>query len=153
MVKMTESEWLAFRAKSGYKDPEADELAQRKAMEKFMAELERIQYYPTDLSYALDIGEIADMHVDFENGVQVLRMTVVPKVKDEYKTVRVAPKKEAQKAAQRKPTRATPRAEPKTRSPIIDAEKPFKPADRLIQMGKSFMAKKEKPQFMKDAGF
>jgi hypothetical protein len=153
MVKMTESEWLAFRAKTGFKDPEADELAQRKAMEKFMNELERIQYYPTDLSYALDIGEIADMHVDFENGVQVLRMTVVPKKRDDYKTVRVAPKKEVQKAAQRKPTRVTTRATTKPQSPVIDADKPFKPADRLIQMGKSFMAKKDKPQFMKDAGF
>jgi hypothetical protein len=159
MVKMTNQEWLAFKAKTGFKDPEGEALEQKKAMEVFMAELERIQYFPTDLSYALDIGEIADMHVDCENGVQILRMTVVPKKNEEYTTVRVAPPAKAKASAVRKQTagRKQPGPSPgpatKPQRAIIDADKPFKPADKLIQMGKSFMAKKDKPQFMKDAGF
>jgi len=54
--------------------------------------MQRIQYYMPDLAYALDIGEIADAHVDTENGVQILRMTVLPKKAAEYKTIRAAPK-------------------------------------------------------------
>jgi hypothetical protein len=57
-------------------------------MEMSNPTLEKIQYFPEDLSYALDIGKIADMHVDIVNGIQVLRMTIVPKEKDEYKTVK-----------------------------------------------------------------
>jgi hypothetical protein len=153
MVKMTESEWKIFCQKTNRIDAEGKEIEQKKEMEKFMQELERIQYFPTDLSYALDIGEIADMHVDFENGIQVLRMTVVPKAKDEYKTVRIAPRKEAKQTVQRKqPVRTTQKA-PAKQSPVIDADKPFKISDMLIGKGKAFMAKKDKPQFMKDAGF
>jgi hypothetical protein len=54
--------------------------------------MERIQYYPADLSYALGLqGVITDMHVDIENNIQILRMTVIPTPAEEYKTIR-APK-------------------------------------------------------------
>jgi hypothetical protein len=115
-----------------------------------MKELEHIQYYPQDLAYALDIGEIADMHVDFENNIQVLRMTVVPKDKQEYKTMRVAPAQQAKKAVQRKQPKNTA---PRVQRAVIDADELNAPGNKLIQMGKNWMQRKEKPQFMKDAGF
>lgn len=52
----------------------------------------KIQYYSTDLAYALNIGEISDMHVEtLESGVQVLRIDCLEKKKDEYQTVKVRP--------------------------------------------------------------
>lgn len=102
MPKMTEAEWQAFKKKTGYKDPEGELAEKELARSKKMADIENVQYYPTDLAYALDVGEIADMWVDTENGRQVLRMRVIPKKHEEFKTVRVAPKNQSKKTVQRK---------------------------------------------------
>ena len=49
----------------------------------------KIQYYASDLSYLLNIGEIVDMHVvTLESGRQVLRIDCAEKKDDEYQTVR-----------------------------------------------------------------
>jgi hypothetical protein len=102
MVKMTEQEYLAFREKTGYRNPDEEKQREQNKRRKKMADIERIQYYPTDLAYALNIGEIADMYVETVNGVQVLRMSVIPKKHDEYKTVKVAPASAGKKSVQRK---------------------------------------------------
>lgn len=157
MAKMTDQEWEAFKKLTGYNDPEGIAIKEQKENEKFMKDLERIQYFPADLSYALDIGTIADMHVDTENGVQILRMTVVPKEKVEFKTIRVAPKAATRATTKRKQT--APKTSyrggpgPVTRAPIIDADKPMSIGDKLAGAAKDWMQKKDKPQFMKDAGF
>lgn len=72
--------------------------------------MQRIQFYPQDLEYFLQIGTIADMHVDVENGTQVLRMTVIPPQPTEYKTVR------APKGAVPLPR---PKKQPKTAKPEV----------------------------------
>jgi hypothetical protein len=61
---------------------------------------EKIQYFMSDLSYKLGIGEITEIHVAEQNGRPVLRITCDDIKKDEYKTVQVpkgvrAPKKAA----------------------------------------------------------
>ena len=118
-----------------------------------MKDMEKIQYYSADLSYALDIGEIADMWVETVNGTQVLRMTVLPKKHDDFKTVRVAPQSQTKKTVQRRQTQSSGFKGPVTRAPIIDADKPASIGDKLTQAAKNYMNKKDKPQFMKDAGF
>ena len=56
-----------------------------------------VQYYPSDLSHYLNLGEIIEMHVtDNGRGTQVLRITSRPKDEDEdteYQTVRASSKK------------------------------------------------------------
>ena len=89
--------------KTRIKDNKQIELAEKElARSKKMADIENVQYYPTDLAYALDVGEIADMWVDNENGRQVLRMRVIPKKHEEFKTIRAAPKNQSKKTVQRK---------------------------------------------------
>jgi len=75
--------------------------------------MEKIQYFSADLSYALDIGEIADMYVETINGTQVLRLTVLPKKVAEYKTIRVAPKEQTKGTVKRKQTPTAKPARPK----------------------------------------
>jgi hypothetical protein len=88
MVKLTEKQGKEFLEKIGYGE-------QEKQRERKMKE-EKIQFYPSDLEFALNVGTIADMHVEtLESGIQVLRMTVLPKEKDEYKTVKLQKKQPA----------------------------------------------------------
>ena len=145
MVRLTEKEWKELKDKAGLNDPEGENLE----MKKLLKEMERIQYFCSDLSYALDLGKIADMWVDTENGVQVLRMVVIPKAKDEFKTVRVAPKKQVVQSAKRKqPASTSPRRAP-ARAPAIDVDRPAGIGATLMQMGKNYMAKKDPPPWMK----
>jgi hypothetical protein len=54
---------------------------------------EKLQYYGTDLSYLLGIGEIVDMRVvTLDNGKQVLRIECLEKKDDECKTVKAGEK-------------------------------------------------------------
>jgi hypothetical protein len=145
MVRLTEKEWKELKDKAGLNDPEGEDLE----MKKLLKEMERIQYFCSDLSYALDIGQIADMHVDTENGVQILRMTVIPKEKDTFKTIRTVPKKQAAQAAKRNQSASTsPRRAP-PQAPVIDADSRVGIGATLMQMGKNYMSKKDKPPWMK----
>jgi hypothetical protein len=153
MVRLSEKQGEEFIKTMCKKDPRVQALEQQIRREKKMADMEKIQYYSADLSYALDIGEIADMWVETVNGTQVLRMTVLPKKHDEFKTVRVAPHAQTKKTVQRKQTSSSGFKGPVTRAPIIDADKPMNIGDKLTGAAKSWMQKKDKPQFMKDAGF
>ena len=106
----------------------------------------KIQYFGSDLSYALDIGEIADMHVEtLESGVQVLRIECSEKAKDEYKTIRVKSPKTKAKTVN------------VTRGPArpmrIDSDHPQTIADKLLKTGADWMKRNKKPEFMRDAGF
>jgi hypothetical protein len=47
---------------------------------------EKIQFFMSDLSYKLDIGEIKEIHLAEQNGVKVLRIEC--EKAGEYKTVR-----------------------------------------------------------------
>lgn len=142
MVRLTEQQWDDIKKRTGIKDPEGEKAAK----EKYMQDLERIQYYAPDLAYALDLGEIADMHVDTENGQQILRMTVVPKAKAEFKTIRTAPKQQTKSTVKRK---QTPQQHETRRSgPVIDAENPVGIGEKLVGMGKKFMSNKNKPPWM-----
>lgn len=150
-ARMTEEEYRAFQEKTGYKNLDEERQKQEIIRRKKMADMEKIQYYATDLAYALDIGEIADMFVVTENGTQILKMTVIPKKHDEYKTVRAAPVKDTRRTVKRKqlPVLSGP-------GPVRmnkQSEDPDTLGGKLLDMGKKFMAKKDKPQFMKDAGF
>ena len=115
----------------------------------------RVQYYPEDLAYALgmDDTKIADMYIEMINNIQVLRIVAIPQVKEDFKTVRVAPKDQTKQTVRRKQTGGSGFKGPVRKAPDLDTEQPFKPANKLIQMGEEWMKKKEKPQFMKDAGF
>jgi hypothetical protein len=118
----------------------------------------RVQYYPEDLCYALDMSDtkIADMYVELINNIQVLRIVAIPiDKKEDFKTVRVAPKDQTKQSVRRKqtPIKGISGPGPVTRAPKLDTEQPFKPANKLIEMGKAWMKKKDKPGFMKDAGF
>jgi len=110
----------------------------------------KIQYFASDLSYALDIGEIADMHVEtLASGVQVLRIDCLEKKQDEYQTVKVRPKSTKNQVKPRKPTGKG----------ITCGNGPVQPGTatsmggKLMDLGKKFMSNKEKPNFMRDAGF
>ena len=107
---------------------------------------EKRQYYASDLSYLLDIGEIADMHVvTLDSGRQVLRIDCVPKEEEEYKTIKAKP-------GGKKPTAARkarqPRAPRERRT-----ENPATLGDKLMRSAKTWFNNKEKPNFMRDAGF
>jgi hypothetical protein len=54
----------------------------------------KIQYFTSDLSAKLGIGEIKDMHIDTVNGRLVLRIDCdeKPLIKDEYRTVKATKK-------------------------------------------------------------
>jgi hypothetical protein len=98
MVRFSKKEWPEMAKSLGVDDPilRRQETAEKEEMKKMKEE--RIQFYPSDLEFALDVGTIADMHVEtLENGIQVLRMTVLPKEKDEYKTVKLQKKQPAPK--------------------------------------------------------
>ena len=106
---------------------------------------EKRQYYTSDLSYLLDIGEIADMHVaTLDSGKQVLRIECLPKEYEEYKTIKAVPGKKA--PAQKKPRRAPATMERRT-------ENPAGIGDKLTNAAKGWFNNKEKPNFMRDAGF
>ena len=74
-----------------------------------MQDVENIQYFAADLAYALDVGEIAEMWVDTENGRQILRMRVIPKKHDEFKTIRAMPKNQSKQTVKRKADNYKPR--------------------------------------------
>ena len=106
--------------------------------------MEKIQYFSADLSYALDIGEIADMYVETINGTQVLRLTVLPKKVAEFKTIRVAPKEQTKGTVKRK---QTPTAKPAAIRPkfMMDPETDDSGlAKKLAGLGKSFLTKPTK---------
>lgn len=56
--------------------------------------VEKLQYFPKDLSKALGIGEIIEMHVDHIKGQDVLRITCES---NEYKTVKPSRRQEQPK--------------------------------------------------------
>src|SRR5512137_2401746 len=118
----------------------------------------RVQYYPQDLAFALSMDDtkIADMWVEVINDIQVLRIVAIPiDKKEDFKTVRVAPKEQTKQTVRRKQTtiKGISGPGPVTRAPNFNSEKPMSIGDRLVEKGKKFMSNKEKPQFMKDAGF
>jgi hypothetical protein len=102
---------------------------------------EKIQYYAPDLSYALNIGEIADMHVVNENGKQILRIEYVKK--QEYKTVKTQKKPAKQKPVQefREPRRAPPVLDTDVRSRDVPAMQPPSLGSKIIDAGKTFLTK------------
>ena len=121
---------------------------------KYVGELDidgmsRIQYYPADLAYNLGLqGKIADMHVDTENGEQVLRMTVIPLQATEYKTIRAPkgtvplPRPKKQPKTARRPAA---KGSGKTVGDVV--------TEKVKEGVKNWWNKKDKPQFMKDAGY
>jgi hypothetical protein len=62
----------------------------------------KIQYFCSDLSHILKIGEIKEMHVDTVNGRMVLRIDYDELVEDEYVTVKATTSK---KPAVKKPVK------------------------------------------------
>ena len=111
----------------------------------------KVQYYATDLSELLHIGDIEEMHVDTdEHGVQVLRIEYYGKPKTEYKTIR------ASGATKRSPAKR-PRDIEVTRGPArpmrMDSDHPQTLADKLLKTGADWMKRNKKPEFMRDAGF
>ena len=125
MVKMTEQEYQIFQQKTGYRNPDEEKQREQNIRRKKMADIEKIQYYAIDLAYALDIGEIADMRVETVNGQQILRMSVIPKKHDEYKTVKVAPKAAGKKAVQRRQTDETKKPAKSLTAKVLEAGKDF----------------------------
>ena len=109
---------------------------------------EKTQYYASDLSYLLGIGEIADMHVvTLDSGRQVLRIESLPVYEDEYKTVKAKPGAAPKKApAVKKPRQASTARERRT-------ENPATLGDKITGAAKTWFNNKDKPNFMKDAGF
>jgi hypothetical protein len=86
--------------------------------------MSRIQFYPPDLAYRLRLsGRIADMHVDVEHGVQVLRMTIVPRQSSEYKTVYAPEGSVALPKPMRQPRPVKPEAQKKSFLDILIGEK------------------------------
>ena len=112
--------------------------------------VQKIQYYASDLSYLLDIGEIQDMHVaTTDSGRQVLRITCGEKKEDDgYRTVKAKPEK---KAAVRKSASLSGPG-PVRQAPQM-RDNPETLGEKLMVAGKNWLNKKDKPQFMKDAGF
>lgn len=112
----------------------------------------KIQYYPIDLAYALGIGEITEMHIEtLEGGVQVLRIECEKAKAEHYETVKVTKRASTtQKAPKTRKTRECDYPqEPRTRKP----ESPVTMGDKMMEFGKKWMSNKEKPNFMRDAGF
>lgn len=122
---------------------------------------EKIQYYASDLSYVLNIGEITDMHVaTLDSGQQVLRIEYLPASKDEYKTVKARPGKSA--PLRRK--NSTGWTGPVKSGPPVNAKKldglGERISERIMDQGliptitRSIVGKnKDKPKFMEDAGY
>ena len=111
----------------------------------------KVQYYATDLSELLHIGDIEEMHVDTdEHGVRVLRIEYFGKPKDEYKTVR-APG--ATKKAPVKRTRDVEVSRGPARPMNFDSGGPMSIGDKLLKTGSDWMKRNKKPPFMTDAGF
>lgn len=111
----------------------------------------KIQYYPSDLAYALDIGEIADMHVEIlESGVQVLRIECLEKKKDEYRTVKVQKKSVPAPKPQRGRSKreAGDRDWQQAKGPRIETTQPMSIGERLLEKGKEIMSNKNKPPWM-----
>ena len=107
---------------------------------------EKLQYYSTDLSYLLGIGEIVDMHVvTLDNGKQVLRIECLEKKDDEYKTVKAGDKQKKQPIPKKPAARHHKETGPATN--------PVTLGDKLMTGAKTWFKNKEKPNFMKDAGF
>ena len=74
-----------------------------------MINTEKIQYFGSDLSYHLDIGQIIDMHVvTLDSGVQVLRIECLPKRQDEYKTIKTPKTKRTSRRASSKREKEEP---------------------------------------------
>ena len=110
---------------------------------------QKIQFYPADLAYALDIGEIADMYVaTLDSGVQVLRIECAEKKDDEYKTVRVKGSKKA--APVKHPQRGREKRESSKpeKAPDLSSKKAMGIGDQLLNAGKKFMSNKSKPPWM-----
>ena len=117
----------------------------------------RVQYYPEDLAYALgmDDTKIAEVYVESVNNVPVLRIVAVPiDKKQDFKTMRIAPRSQTKGTTRRKTTPMRLEGPgPVTRAPNLDNDKPYGAADKLIGMGKKWIKNNKKPQFMEDAGF
>ena len=65
---------------------------------------EKLQYYPSDLSALLGIGDIVDMYIHNENGMKILRITCKEK-ETGYKTIKPSkPEKSSKKSSSRKTT-------------------------------------------------
>jgi len=128
---------------AGLKLSDLSKTDQKRILNNDPDSLEHIQYFPADLSYALGIGEIADMHVDTENDIQIFRLSVIPIQAAKYKTVRAAPVEDTRGTVKRKQTNhvSTGRR---------SGNKPRTVGDAIIEKAKSWLANKEKPQFMKD---
>lgn len=110
-----------------------------------MTQTEKKQYYADDLSYLLGLGSICDMHVvTLDNGKQVLRIESLPVQDDEYQTVKAKPGKKA--AAPKKPRQAPAPRERRTENPATLGGK-------ITNAANGWFSRKDKPQFMKDAGF
>lgn len=106
---------------------------------------EKRQYYASDLSYLIDVGEIVDMHVvTLDGGKQVLRIECLPKEEDEYKTIKASP---ASKTKAPKKPKASPA--PRERR----TENPATLGNKLTNAAKKWFNNKQKPNFMRDAGF
>ena len=118
----------------------------------------RVQYYPEDLAFALSMNDtkIADMWVEVINDIQVLRIVAIPiDKKEDFKTVRVAPKEQTKQSVRRKQTsiKGISGPGPVTKAPKLDNDHPLTLGEKLVERGKKFMANKDKPKFMRDAGF
>jgi hypothetical protein len=111
----------------------------------------KIQYFSSDLSAALDIGQINEMHIELLNGVPVLRIDCQDKPLYEYKTIKVTKTPASKKRVVLQPLLSSIKTAkdqppaPQTRDKDLEG--------KLIDIGKKFMSNKEKPNFMKDAGF
>ena len=109
----------------------------------------KVQYYPIDLAHALGVGEIQEMHVDVDkNGVPVLRITCSKKpAEDEYVTVRVGGKQEAQK---KEPKRPTPAPAPGLAVRILSAiaHGVWRGISYLAGVISRWIKKKTKPEWM-----
>lgn len=105
----------------------------------------KTQYYATDLSYLIGVGEIVDMHVvTLDGGKQVLRIESFPVENEEYKTVKAAPGK----------TPKTPKKQKQVSAPRERrTENPATLGDKITGAAKSWFNNKDKPNFMRDAGF
>ena len=103
----------------------------------------KIQYFSSDLSEALGIGQINEMHIELLNGVPVLRIDCQDAPLYEYKTIKVATKTKPSRKPVKTARDQTP--SPQTRDKDLGG--------KLMDLGKKWMSNKEKPNFMKDAGF
>lgn len=113
----------------------------------------KIQYFATDLAYALDLGEIVDMHVEtLESGVQVLRIDCLEKKKDEYQTIKARPGAKKNQVKPRKQSGIVGPG-PCRSPPNVDTSKATEIGGKIMDAGKKWFANKDKPNFMKDAGF